>query len=240
MLGAVRINQAFLWKKQPVRTTEQGFKDQALDFAIQHMVKLESIAEFELLIQVVLLAKFSRSRLQQPNLGIFVGKVERSRIHSGRNDPTNLIDYMLHAGKGAQQPVTAIFRAIVGMQSVGILHHHVVVTLGRIQGFSHPLRRKIKSNIPAWIYISRKGKVKQISMPSPKKGCHFRKWRFGIVKPPRRRVLEVQVVGIKARAQTDLFGQPKVDWLGSRANVTQVLVFPSGLGNWVVAVKIIE
>ena len=55
MLSAVRIDQALFGKKQPVRAAKQGFKYERLDFAIEHMVKLKSIAKFEFLVQVVLL-----------------------------------------------------------------------------------------------------------------------------------------------------------------------------------------
>ena len=105
------------------------------------------------------------------------------------------------------------------MQRIGILHHHVIFPLGGVQRLAYPLRRKIKAYIPAGIYISSKGKVKQISMSTPKKGCHFSKRGFGVVKPTRGRVLEIQVIGIEARAQTNLLGQSKINWFGSRSNI---------------------
>ena len=126
------------------------------------------------------------------------------------------------------------------MESVGILLYHEVVPLGGIERLTYPLGGKIKTNIPAGIDVARKRQVEHISVSSAKEGSHFREGRLGIVELSGGRVLEIQVVGIKARTQPNLFRQPKENRLGGRSNVSQILILPTRLGHRIVVVKIVE
>ena len=123
----VGLQQSCRRIKKRVSRIQQGIKLEILTLSVENVIDLKAVSHFILVIEMVILSQVSRLGVSQPNFGIFIGEVHLGRVLFGRDNPTNLVDYVPHSGEIPQKPITTIFRTIIGVQRIGCLIHHIII-----------------------------------------------------------------------------------------------------------------